>query len=309
MKKLIVLLIGLVLVLGSAGISGADVLFEHDFDSGNLNDFTQIPNAASVTVGNWTMQDGVLQCDYDPSTGAGSYLRLDAIAPAPESYAIEFDARMVVPQQAPSASSTGVHMNFFDWNNHIGHDYRQGSGYNHLILVERINGQYQSGDAPYPEYLHMVAFDPDETQWHHLKHVKDGTSFSFFFDHQLIYTYELPIAITDGYFVLRTSPGTNQIDDLLVMTLEPPEPPPVPIDLDLTEFFIKKDKKTGTTTTAMFGLFIQDLPELVVSDGDSVQCRITIELFDVLENEGDVVISNDSELTVNEHGKFFVIRK
>jgi hypothetical protein len=151
----------------------------------------------------------------------------------------------------------------------------------------------------------MVAFPTDENQWHHVKHVKDGNFFSFFFDGQLIYTYELPISIRGGHLVLRTSPGTNQIDNLIVTT---PEPEPVEIDLGLRRFKIRKDKVTGRTVLTLKGL--PDLSGLNLSHGDRVGAIITIQLFDVFPDERDLIISGaEPALRVRDTEDVLVIRK
>ncbi len=52
-----------------------------------------------------------------------------------------------------------------------------------------------------------------------------------------------------------------------------------------------------------------NLPELSVSNGGTVQSRITIELFGVLDGGGDVIMSKEATLTVTETPKTLDIRK
>ncbi len=65
-------------------------------------------------------------------------------------------------------------------------------------------------------------------------------------------------------------------------------------------------KNKNRTWTNMFGTI--DLPELTLHDGDQVESRITIELFDALEG-GDLVISEEAKLKVKERPNLLVIRK
>lgn len=302
MKKLF-LLVGLGLVLGSAGLASAGVLFEDDFEDGNLDGWSVIANPADNVVGSWSVENGSAQFHRDPSLEGGGCLMADGLW-MPDSYTLEFDARMVTVSTTPGSDHLIAYMNFADWDNYLDGCFRQNPpGYDHLIFVEEINGVRQPGQTS--SYLVFLPFSTDEFQWHHHKYVRDGDSVSFYFDGVFRYTTPLPLPITGGRLVLFATEGTHQFDNVRVTT---PEPEPLELELDLTEFFITKHKRTGLTTTAIFG-FIDDFPDLFVGDGDPVQCRITIELFDVLEDGGNLVISNESELTVNDRARFFVIRK
>jgi hypothetical protein len=120
MKRIVVMVLGLMLALTFIGFANAGVLYEEYFDGGNLDDWTQIPDSENFLVGNWSIQEGVLECEFDPATGPhGSYLRLDAPT-LPDSHSVEFDSRMVIPQAHPSSSAIGVKTNFSGWDNYVG---------------------------------------------------------------------------------------------------------------------------------------------------------------------------------------------
>jgi len=57
----------------------------------------------------------------------------------------------------------------------------------------------------------------------------------------------------------------------------------------------------------MFGTI--DLPDLTVGDGETVESRVTIELFGVLADGGDLIISDDPTLKVKDHKRILMIRK
>jgi hypothetical protein len=78
-------------------------------------------------------------------------------------------------------------------------------------------------------------------------------------------------------------------------------------DFNLKNFNISKVKKWNYTTTTMFGT-IELPPELNLGDGDIVDSRITIELFDALP-DGHLVVSDEATLTVRDGKNLFVIKK
>lgn len=92
-----------------------------------------------------------------------------------------------------------------------------------------------------------------------------------------------------------------------LFSLPGPQPPPVEVDLDLRKFKIRKNKLTGRTVLTLRAL--PDLPELDVGDGAEVDARITIELFDVLEDGHNLVIKDERTLRVRETEDVLVIRK
>ncbi len=52
-----------------------------------------------------------------------------------------------------------------------------------------------------------------------------------------------------------------------------------------------------------------DLPDLDLNNSDSVKTRITIELFDALKGGGDVVISDETTLSVKDRPRILMIKK
>jgi hypothetical protein len=67
------------------------------------------------------------------------------------------------------------------------------------------------------------------------------------------------------------------------------------------------NKRSGKTTTEMLGTI--NLPELDVTNGGTVESRITIELFGALPGGGNLIMSQDVSLTVTETPKTLDIRK
>ena len=108
--------------------------------------------------------------------------------------------------------------------------------------------------------------------------------------------YDVTLTVTDN----DGATGT----DTMLLAVAAPNPN---ADLDLTSFRITKNKRSNRTTTQMLGTI--NLPELSVSNGGTVQSRITIELFGVLDGGGDVIMSKEATLTVTETPKTLDIRK
>lgn len=57
----------------------------------------------------------------------------------------------------------------------------------------------------------------------------------------------------------------------------------------------------------MFGTI--DLPDLNLYDGDTVESRITVELFGALPNGSNLVMSEEATLTVRDRRNILMIRK
>lgn len=75
----------------------------------------------------------------------------------------------------------------------------------------------------------------------------------------------------------------------------------------LEEFKIAESKKTGNTTLSIGGAI--DLPELGISDGDVVESRTTVELFGVLPDGGDLIVSGKADLQVKIKRNSLIISK
>ena len=78
-------------------------------------------------------------------------------------------------------------------------------------------------------------------------------------------------------------------------------------DFDVNSFRITKNKRSGSTTTQISGII--NLPALGLVNGDTVNSRITIELFGSLPGGGDLVVSEEAVLNVTETNKTLDIRK
>jgi hypothetical protein len=84
---------------------------------------------------------------------------------------------------------------------------------------------------------------------------------------------------------------------------------PVPnADFSLNDFRITKFKNWNYTITSMLGT-IELPPELNLGDGDTVDARITIELFGALDGGDDLIASSEATLSVRDGKYRFVIKK
>lgn len=112
-----------------------------------------------------------------------------------------------------------------------------------------------------------------------------------FYDVVLTVTDNLGVTSTDRMLLAVAGQGTGW-----------PNPNGV---LSVTNFRIAKNIKEDVTTTSMSGDII--LPELTL--GNTVQSRITVELFNALVGGGDCVLSEELTLDVRERGRFLIIGK
>jgi hypothetical protein len=83
--------------------------------------------------------------------------------------------------------------------------------------------------------------------------------------------------------------------------------PPIYTNLDISSFNITKNKRTGKTTASMSGTI--GLPALNLVNGDTVNARVTIELFGSIDGGADLIISEEVTLKVTETNRTLDIRK
>jgi len=114
--------------------------------------------------------------------------------------------------------------------------------------------------------------------------------------------YDVVLTVTDDNDVQGT-------DTMLLAVAGPcKEAWPQPnTNFNLRRFNITKSKKINRTTTGMFGTI--DLPDLNLYDGDTVESRITVELFGALPNGSNLVMSEEATLTVRDRRNILMIRK
>ena len=111
--------------------------------------------------------------------------------------------------------------------------------------------------------------------------------------------YDVTLTVTDD--------DGQSGNDYMLMTAAGPcaEWPEPNAEFHLHKFNITKSKKWDWTTTSMFGTI--DLPELNLDE--TVESRITVELFGVLPDEGDLVLMDESTLKVKDRRRTLVIEK
>ena len=148
MKKILVLFTALLIVLASGSITNALVLLEDSFDDGILDGWTQIENWNENIVGTWSVQDGddgpgyngVLEySSYSFDQGFG-YIQVDNLL-MPDSYALQFDARMVDYNLWNGSDHIMWFFNFVNHGNFVEGNLRQ-NPCNDLLLSEKIGGTY-----------------------------------------------------------------------------------------------------------------------------------------------------------------------
>ncbi|MDY6986568.1 MAG: Kazal-type serine protease inhibitor domain-containing protein [Thermodesulfobacteriota bacterium] len=182
-------------------LSNASIIYQEDFETGNLNDWIHLTHHDGNLYGSWTMESGVLQFAYPESFGPG-HLRLDAIT-LPSEYIVEFDVKTF---ERHGVSNTGMYAHWFDWSNWIGTAWRPGRFC--------INGDVSAGF-----HVYSVGFDIDETEWHHWRFEKAGDTCSLYVDDDHIYSVDVPSAKTGGYLALSASGGRHQFDNLVITQL------------------------------------------------------------------------------------------
>jgi hypothetical protein len=111
--------------------------------------------------------------------------------------------------------------------------------------------------------------------------------------------YDVILTVTDNA-------GLVGIDTMLLAVSGPTPTPNT--NLDLTSLRVTTNKRSGQTSTEILGTII-DFPQLNVTNGSTVQSRITIVLFGVLEVGADLVVSEEATLTVKETKKTLDISK
>jgi hypothetical protein len=215
MKRILVLLLTLAFILTSISYANAVVLFEDNFDDGNLDGWIHIPDSDGDTHGIWSVVGGVAQFSLDPSLDDGGFLRVDGFV-MPDSFVLEFDA-ITLTNNSNGQMHISAYMYFKDHDNHVIGVLRQGPGIDHLILIEEIGGT-RYGSPDHETTLVFLPYSTDEFQWHHHKYIKEGNSVSFYFDDDLKYSTELPEPISNNGLVLFANSGTHQFDNVILTT-------------------------------------------------------------------------------------------
>lgn len=223
MRRAFTIVLTWALALGFVASAHALILLQDNFDDGVLDGWTQIENFRGNIVGDWSAQDidpglnydGAMQFAWPPQSDEFGYIKADNLI-LPESYTLQFDARMVEYNSGQGADHILWFLNFVDHGNFVEGNLRQNPN-NDLLLSEKIGGSYL--------FLYGIPFDTDESLWHQFCAVKDGSTVSFYFDSVPMYEYDIPVPISGGTLVLGASDGVYQFDNVLITTPQPiPEP-------------------------------------------------------------------------------------
>jgi len=217
MKKLAVIFLGVVLIVAFFSPANAYTLYRNNFNSGNLDDWTELYDYDA-----WSIQDGTLQVN---TLGiADRQIMLDSVI-LPESFTFEFDTRAVVVGGGSYGAayihqlldiSTGPYP--YAYGNCIMYSYQGNSFY-----TTESNAGF---DPPFYYYIAHEDLDIDPAQWHHMKFVKSDLITSLYFDSHLIYEVTMPVSLTGGHFALGAGMnGVYQFDNLSITASKPvPEP-------------------------------------------------------------------------------------
>ena len=180
MKKPSLIFLAVLLIVAVYSSANAYILYETNFDDGNLADWTN-----PIEPGPWTVQDGALTADLRT---VGGIIQLTGIT-LPDSFMLEFDIRTLLLQEDVSANTSyfAIYTHFFynlNLDLLLGHGYRQNRIY--------IDGYYFFED-----------FTKNPSEWHHMKFVEDGVQHSLYFDGQLVYDLSIPDHPTGGSFAIN----------------------------------------------------------------------------------------------------------
>ena len=206
MKKFVSIFFGLLLAAQVSSSANAQILYENNFNEGNLDDWTELYDYDA-----WTIQDGTLQLD---TLGiADRQIMLGSVI-LPRSFTFEFDARAVEPGGG-SLGAAYMHQLL---------DVESGAypfAYGDCLMYSYEKGTFyttETGGGVEPPFYYVVQHNfVDYTQWHHMKFIKNDLVNTLYFDDQLIFEVTSPVGLTGGYFALGG--GTNgvyQFDNLRI---------------------------------------------------------------------------------------------
>jgi len=204
---------------------GQTVILEEHFDSptalDNWEDLSDTGDQYSVT------NEGHLRSEWPLNTTGISFLVYQGEGfSLPDSFEINYNCRMLHTPGSSSGSDHGkVTFHFYDKYNRVSTSWRQ-NAYNDFPFWIYINGVKT-------EYglVGANAYNFDETQWHTVKVVKDGTTVSAYLrpngltDFVWMYTETISTLsqFPGGTIGLLGSDGIFEFDDLVVTV---PGPPP-----------------------------------------------------------------------------------
>lgn len=114
--------------------------------------------------------------------------------------------------------------------------------------------------------------------------------------------YNVTLTVTDNE-------GLTGTDTMLVAAAGPCAswPPPPNVDLNLKHFSINSNKRSGRAITSMTAEST-NLPELTLDNNDTVESRITIELFGAIDG-GDLILSDVMKLKIRDLKNILIIQK
>jgi len=111
----------------------------------------------------------------------------------------------------------------------------------------------------------------------------------------------------DVTLIVADNDGLTGTDTMLLAAAGQGTWPNPNTNIDVSKFKMTKDKRTGITTTSMHGTI--DLPALSLVNGNTVNSRMTIELFGALPGGVDLIMSEDTILKVRDTKKELTISK
>lgn len=199
MKKICIIFTALFMVICIAAMGYSEVLYETDFEDGDLNDWGIFDPGRY----NWIIVDGTLQNSDTPA----QYITLQAIS-LPDTFVVQFDTRTLV-----DGGEYCVLSFYIPWANH----YRPGN-------FEVWNNGMRLADIGYcVDYKQTPAMSgANPSDWHHFKIIREEDRYAVYYDGNLIHEGDTYCTSDNRNFGFASCAGsTTQFDNLLITTLSP----------------------------------------------------------------------------------------
>lgn len=260
------------------------------FDGLDGCDYIQVPASADLQVVSWTITGWIRIIDY-PSTYSAVILTKGEDSNAKYNFAVSF------------------------WPAQHGHINAIGSGYE--TCTDEFDHPLYYDDVGLNAWVFFASVR-DETSGRHSLYI-DGTeaasdtwSETPCANHEDLWIgFDLDVnrscfdGVIDDIHIYNRALSEAEIQELF--SLPSPQPPAVQVDLDITKVRIRQNKLNGNTWALTLGKTV--LPELDLVHGDRINAKITIELSDVFQDGGDLIMSNESEFRVVDGNRFLWIGK
>lgn len=263
------------LLFGIVQPCNAQTFFD-DFNDGNLDGWT-------IVTGNWRVENQMLLQDQP---GDGFIALVQNLSFSSQSAEVQL-------YMFPPAGYGGITLWYQDSNNYVAVRLYPAAAPNQIWIHDVRNGV---------DNLFMYPYDAlREETWYRLRVDANSQTgaLAVYIDDKYLFTHTVTTDIRTGPSGLYSGNSGGYFDNFSV-TGE--------AILNLDSFKIVNNKQSGKTTTSMSGT-IPDLPQLNLSNGSTVNARITIELFNALPGGDNIVVSGETTLNVKDTNKTLTISK